>query len=198
MRLPFLGLFCCLALSGLFAGEPPVPDCLTPGSSGKDQTPFFLCLNVRREGCEELLRKMQAECGQESAKYKVAFERYLALRTRANLLLDTVASDLRQGRRAKVDAYSKAMLEVSDAVREFESTDKGLTCEGNPTRILAVLAPLITTALTEKVQEWVKAWISGKKEEREARATELIAQRWKAPSELEVPFPGKPAAGAAK
>jgi hypothetical protein len=44
----------------------------------------------------------------------------------------------------------------------------------------------------------VKAWISGKKEEREARATELIAQRWKAPSELEVPFPGKPANSAAK
>jgi hypothetical protein len=92
----------------------------------------------------------------------------------------------------------KAMLEVSDAVKEFESTDKGLTCEGNPTRILAILAPLITTAFTDKVQEWVKAWISGKKEEREARATGLVAQRWKAPRELELPFPGKPAAAAAK
>jgi len=198
MRLPLLGLFCCLALAGLSAGEPQVPDCLSPGASGKDQTPFFLCLNVRRESCEELLRKMQAECGPESVKYKIAFERYLALRTRANLLLDTVASDLRQGRRTKGDAYLKAMVEVSDAVREFEGTDKGLTCEGNPTRILAILAPLVTTALTEKVQEWVKAWLSGKKEEREARATELAAQRWKAPSELEVPFPGKPAAAAAK
>jgi len=196
MRMPFLGLLCSLALSGLSAGEPSIPDCLTPDTSGKDQAPFFLCLNVRREGCEELLRKIQAECGQESAKYKVAFERYLALRTRANLLLDTVASDLRQGRRAKGDAYARPMLEVSDAVKEFESTDKGLTCEGNPTRILEVLAPLITSALAEKVQEWLKAWISGKKEAREARATELATQRWKGPSELEVPFPGKPAAAA--
>jgi len=198
MRLITLCLAGFTAILPLVSGESPVPDCLTPGPGSKDQAPFFLCLNVRREGCEELLRKMQAECGQESAKYKVAFERYLALRTRANLLIDTVASDLRQGRRSKGDAYTKAMFEVSEAVREFEGTDKGLTCEGNPTRILAILAPLITTAVTEKVQEWVKAWISGKKEEREARATELIAQRWKAPSELEVPFPGKPAASAAK
>lgn len=188
MRVFALGLICSLALG---AGEAPMPDCLTPGASSKDQTPFFLCLNVRREGCEELLRKVQAECGQESAKYKVAFERYLALRTRANLLIDTVALDLRQGRHAKEGHYAQAMQEVSDSVREFESTDKGLTCEGNPTRILAVLAPLITSALTEKVQQWVKAWISGKMEAREARATELVAQRWKSPNELEVPFPGK-------
>lgn len=194
MRLLHLGLICGLTL---WAGEPPAPDCLTPGSSVKDQAPFFLCLNIRREGCEELLRKMHAECGPESAKYKIAFERYLALRTRANLLIDTVSSDLRRGRRVKGEAYQQSMQEVSDAVREFEGTDRGLTCEGNPTRILSVLVPLVTTALSEKMQEWVKAWISGKREEREARATELSAQRWKGPTELEIPFPGK-AAPAAK
>ena len=191
MRLRVLGFLCTLALG---AGEPPASDCLTPGVSGKDQTPFFLCLNVRREGCQDLLRKAQAECGPESPKYRIAFERYLALRTRANLLIDTVVSDLRRGRRGGGDAYTRAMQEVSDAVREFESTDKGLTCEGTPTRFLEVLTPLITNLLTEKFQDWVKAWISGRKEEREARATELVAQRWKAPSELEVPFPGKAAA----
>jgi hypothetical protein len=194
MRLIRLGLVMLLTVLPLVAGENPVPDCLRAGGGGGDQAPFFLCLNVRREGCEELLRKIQAECGQESAKYKVAFDRYLALRTRANLLIDTVVSDLRQGRRARGDAYTRTMQEVSDAVQEFESTDKGLTCEGNPTRILEVLAPLITSALAEKIQEWVKAWISGKKEAREARAAELATQRWKGPSELEVPFPGRPAA----
>jgi len=56
------------------------------------------------------------------------------------------------------------------------------------------LAPLITTALTEKVQEWVKAWMSGKKDERESRASELATQRWKLPSDLGAPFPGKPVA----
>lgn len=194
MRPLSIGFLCCLALAALTAGEPPAFDCLTQEPAGKDQAPFFICLNIRREGCGELLRKMQAECGQESAKYKLAFDRYLALRTRANLLLDTVASDLRLGRKPKPDAYAKAMVEVAEAVREFEGMDKGLTCEGNPTRILAALAPLLTTALTEKVQEWVKAWMSGKKEEREGRATELATQRWKLPSELGAPFPGKPVA----
>lgn len=194
MRLLQLGLVGGLAISALSAGEPPAFDCLTQEPAGKDQAPFFICLNIRREGCGELLRKMQAECGQESAKYKLAFDRYLVLRTRANLLLDTVASDLRLGRKPKPDAYSKAMAEVAEALREFESMDKGLTCEGTPTRILAELASLLTPALSEKIQEWVKAWVGGKREERDARATELASQRWKLPSELGAPFPGKPAA----
>jgi hypothetical protein len=185
-----------LAVSALTAREPPAFDCLTQEPTGKDQAPFFICLNIRREGCGELLRKMQAECGQESAKYKLVFDRYLALRTRANLLLDTVASDLRLGRKPRPDAYAKAMVEVAEAVREFEGLDQGLTCEGTPTRLLAELATLITPALTEKLQEWVKAWMGGKKDERDARANELATQRWKLPSELGAPFPGKPAATA--
>lgn len=190
MRLLPVSLVCSLVL---VAAEPPPSDCLTQGPSGKDQAPFFLCLNVRREACEDLIRKVHAECGQESAKYRIAFERYLALRTRANLLIDTVSSDLRRGRRIKGEGYRQAMQEVSDAVRELEGTDKGLTCEGTPTRFLEALAPLFTSLLTEKLQEWVKARISGRREDREARATELLAQRWKSPSELEVPYPGKAA-----
>ena len=166
-------------------------DCLGQPVGG-DRVAFFVCLNVRREGCEELLRKVQAECGEDSAKYKITFERYLGTRGRANLLIDTVASDLRQGRRVKGDAYGRAMLDVSDAVRELEGSDKGLTCEGTPTRLLEALIPLITPMLSEKVQELVKGWLSGRKEERQARVDELTAQRWKLPSDLEVPFPGKP------
>jgi len=194
MRLIPLGLLGCLALSALTAGDLPAYDCLGQETTGKDRAPFFICLNIRREGCGELLRKMQAECGQDSRKYKMAFDRYLDLRTRANLLLDTVASDLRLGRKPRGDAYTRAMLEVAEAVRAFEEMDKGLTCEGNPTRILEALAPLLTTALTEKVQEWVKGWLTGKKEEREGRAAELATQRWKLPSELGAPFHGKPVA----
>jgi len=194
MRLIQLCLVAFVAVLPLISGENPAPDCLSPNGASKDQMPFFICLNIRREGCGELLKKIQAECGQDSIKYKLAFENYLALRARANLLLDTVASDLRQGRKPKGEGYTKAMLELSDAVKEFESMDKGFTCGGNPTRILAVLAPLITTALTEKVQEWVKAWMSGKKDERESRASELATQRWKLPSDLGAPFPGKPVA----
>lgn len=63
MRLITLCLAGFTAILPLVSGESPVPDCLTPGPGSKDQAPFFLCLNVRREGCEELLRKMQAECG---------------------------------------------------------------------------------------------------------------------------------------
>jgi len=198
MRPVKLCVLAFVTLMPLAAREEPMPDCLARSLDSKDQAPFFLCLNVRREGCEELLRKINAECGQDSAKYKLAFERYLAVRTRANLLMDTVSADLRAGHRGAGEAYTKAMLEVSEAVKLLEGSDKGLTCDGSPTRFLQFLVPLFTTAFTERVQEWLKGWMSGKKDEREARATELTSHRWKLPSELGVPFPGKPALAAGK
>ena len=177
------------ASMALCAADSP-SDCMTANGSNADPAPFFLCLNVHREGCVELLHKVQSECGQDSRKYQIVFERYLTLRTRANVLLDQVAFDLRRGKGNKSQPYTPAMQEISDMVAQLEGSDKGLTCEGNPTRFLEFLAPIFTSAFTDKVQELLKSWLSGHKEEREARASELANQRWKLPSELGVPYPG--------
>jgi hypothetical protein len=182
-----------LAWPGFAAGPPQPPaqpaDCLVDSLKQKDKMQFFVCLNLRRESCEELLRKINAECGATSKKYKVAFDRYTAVRGKANILLDMLVADLRFGVHTDPAQYKQYMKDLGDSIQEFESTDKAFACDGSNTKFLPLLIPLFTTVLSGKIQETLTSWMSGNKPEKEVRAQLLTTQRWKLPSEMGAPFP---------
>lgn len=176
---------------------PQPPDCLTESVQQRDKMQFFVCLNLRRERSEDLLRKINSECGPGSRKYQAAFERYTSVRNQADALLDMVVADLRFGVHVKSSRYHQLMKDLGDAIQGFEALDQEMACDGSKTKFIALLIPIFSSVLTSKLQETITTWLSGNKAEKEARAQLLTTQRWKLPGELSVPYPVVAAAPAA-
>lgn len=197
---PFTPLFAILLLSATFpkivtaqqapeTPKAPESDCLTENANLKNKMQFFVCLNAKREYCQDQLLKLQTECPQGSPKYSGAYNKYLAVKNKANQLLDMVVAEMKYHDKTPQDKFKQLMKEVNESTQEFDRYVLGTTCEGGSNRFLPLLIPIITAALLDRSRTLIDGWLSGNQNLKEQRAAELTSQRWRSPSEFGAPAP---------
>ncbi len=197
---PFTSAFAMLLLSASFpqvsmakaaqeTPKAPESDCLTENANLKNKMQFFVCLNAKREYCQDQLLKLQTECPQGSAKYSGAYNKYLAVKNKANQLLDMVVAEMKYHDKTPQEKFKQLMKEVNDSTQEFDRYVLGTTCEGGSNRFLPLLIPIITAALLDRSRTLIDGWLSGNQNMKEQRAAELTSQRWRSPSEFGAPAP---------
>ncbi len=167
-------------------------DCLTENANLKNKMQFFVCLNAKREYCQDQLLKLQTECPQGSVKYSGAYNKYLAVKNKANQLLDMVVAEMKYHDKTPPEKFKQLMKEVNESTQEFDRYVLGTTCEGASNRFLPLLIPIITAALLDRSRTLIDGWLSGNQNTKEQRAAELTAQRWRTPGEFGAPAPVAP------
>lgn len=174
--------------AGAFAQAPPPPpeekDCLSENANMKNKMQFFVCLNSKREYCQDQLLKLQTECQPSSVKYSGAYSRYLVVKNKSNQLIDMLISELKYSDKTSADKFKQLMAEINTSAQEFDKYVMGTTCEGASNRFLPLLIPVITAALLDRSRSLMDGWLSGNRQLKEQRAAELATQRWRSPLEF--------------
>lgn len=182
-------------------GAPLVPqtppaeekDCLTENSNLKNKMQFFVCLNAKREYCQDQLLKLQTECQPSSVKYSGAYSRYLQMKNKSNQLIDMLIAELKYSDKTPPDKFKQLMTEINNSSQEFDKYVMGTTCEGASNRfILPLLIPVITAAFLDRSRSLMDGWLSGNRNAKEQRAAELAQQRWRSPQEFGAAAPLAP------
>jgi hypothetical protein len=166
------------------APKAPESDCLSENANLKNKMQFFVCLNAKREYCQDQLLKLQTECPQGSVKYSGTYNKYLAVKNKANQLLDMVVAELKYHDKTPPDKFKQLMREVSDSTQEFDRYVLGTTCDGASNRFLPLLIPIITAALLDRSRTLIDGWLSGNQNMKDQRAAEISSQRWRSPTEF--------------
>ncbi len=192
MAILLLALPCASRAPAQAAPKAPESDCLTENANLKNKMQFFVCLNAKREYCQDQLLKLQTECPPGSVKYSGAYNKYLAVKNKANQLLDMVVAELKYHDKTPPEKFKQLMKEVSDSTQEFDRYVLGTTCEGASNRFLPLLIPIITAALLDRSRTLLDGWLSGNQNMKEQRAAELASQRWRSPNEFGAPAPVVP------
>ena len=164
-------------------------DCMTENANLKNKMQFFVCLNAKREYCQDQLLKLQTECPPGSVKYAGAYNKYLASKNKANQLLDTVISELKYHDKIPSEKFKQLMKEVNESTQDFDRYVLGTTCEGASNRFIALLIPVIAAAFLDRTRTLMDGWLSGNQNRKEQRAAELGTQRWRSPAEFGAPAP---------
>ncbi len=207
-----LALLAPIGGAPLRAQAPPATeekDCLTENANMKNKMQFFVCLNAKREYCQDQLLKLQTECQPSSVKYSGAYSRYLVVKNKSNQLIDMLIAELKYSDKTPPEKFKQLMQEINASSQDFEKYVMGTTCEGASNRfILPLLIPVITAAFLDRSRSLMDGWLSGNKNAKEQRAAELATQRWRSPLEFgaaaplaapqpppQAPPPTDPAAG---
>jgi hypothetical protein len=193
MKSRHLASFLSAALLSLSAGgsavaQTPPPseekDCLTENANMKNKMQFFVCLNAKREYCQDHMLKLQSECQPSSAKYSGAYSRYLVIKNNSNQLIDMLIAELKYGDKNPPEQFKKLMQQINTSTQEFDKYVQGTTCEGASNRFLVLLIPVITAAILDRSRILMDGWLSGNRMAKEQRAAELGTQRWRSPLEF--------------
>lgn len=182
-------LACLLGPATAFAQDPPPPpaekDCLTENANLKNKMQFFVCLNAKREYCQDQLLKLQTECQPSSVKYSGAYSRYLVVKNKSNQLIDMLIAELKYNDKTPAEKFKQLMAEINASAQDFDKYVMGTTCEGASNRfILPLLLPVVTAAFLDRSRSLLDGWLSGNRNAKEQRAAELSQQRWRAPQEF--------------
>jgi hypothetical protein len=181
-------LLAIVVAAPLPAQTPPATeekDCLTENANMKNKMQFFVCLNAKREYCQDQLLKLQTECQPSSVKYSGAYSRYLVVKNKSNQLIDMLIAELKYSDKTPPEKFKQLMQEINTSSQEFEKYVMGTTCEGASNRfILPLLLPVITAAFLDRSRSLMDGWLSGNKNAKEQRAAELSTQRWRSPLEF--------------
>jgi hypothetical protein len=188
LALPFVATEAS-AQAGQATPKAPESDCLTENANLKNKMQFFVCLNAKREYCQDQLLKLQSECPPGAVKYGGAYNKYLAVKNKANQLIDMVIAELKYGDKTPPDKFKQLMKEINDSTQDFDRYVLGTTCEGASNRFLPLLIPIITAALLDRSRTLMDGWLSGNRNMKEQRAAELSMQRWRSPNEFGAPPP---------
>ncbi len=167
-------------------------DCLTENANMKNKMQFFVCLNARREYCQDQILKLQTECQPSSVKYAGAYSRYLVMKNKSNQLIDMLIAELKYSDKTPPDKFKQLMAEINTSAQEFDKYVQGTTCEGSSNRFIALLIPVITAALLDRSRSLMDGWLSGNRQAKEQRAAELGTQRWRSPLEFGAAAPLAP------
>ena len=174
--------------AGAFGQAPPPAseekDCLSENANMKNKMQFFVCLNAKREYCQDQLLKLQTECQPSSVKYSGAYSRYLLVKNKSNQLIDMLIAELKYSDKTSSDKFKQLMAEINNSAQEFDKYVQGTTCEGASNRFLPLLIPVITAALLDRSRSLMDGWLSGNRQLKEQRAAELATQRWRSPLEF--------------
>lgn len=178
-----------LAAGGTALCQTPPPaeekDCLTENANMKNKMQFFVCLNAKREYCQDQMLKLQTECQPSSVKYAGAYSRYLVLKNKSNQLIDMLVAELKYSDKTPPEKFKQLMAEINTGAQDFDKYVMGTTCEGASNRfILPLLIPVITAAFLDRSRSLMDGWLSGNKMAKEQRAAELTTQRWRSPLEF--------------
>ncbi len=171
----------------------PEKDCLSENANLKNKMQFFVCLNAKREYCQDQLTKLVTECQPTSVKYAGTYNRYLTMKNKSNQLLDMVIAELKYSDKTPPDKFKQLMKEISDSSQEFDRYVLTTTCEGASNRFLPLLIPIITAALLDRSRSLLDGWLSGNRSLKDQRAAELTTQRWRSPNEFGAAPPTAPA-----
>lgn len=172
--------------------SPATADCISEMAGQGNKMQFFICLNAKREACQDQLLMIQAECGSDSPKYKGAFSRYLELRAASNVFLDVVISELRFKNPVSPEQAKTLVDAVNLKFREFETYNQRTSCEGETNKVLPSFIPAIGSWLVDKARDLMGGWFAGERGERKEKADQLTQQRWKSPNEFGAAFPTLP------
>jgi len=167
-----------------FSQAPEEKDCLTENANMKNKMQFFVCLNAKREYCQDQILKLQTECQPSSVKYAGAYSRYLVMKNKSNQLIDMLIAELKYSDKTPADKFKQLMAEINTSAQEFDKYVQGTTCEGASNRFLPLLIPVITAALLDRSRTLMDGWLSGNRQAKEQRAAELGTQRWRSPLEF--------------
>jgi len=167
-------------------------DCLSENATRKNKMQFFVCLNSKREYWQDQLIKVQNECQPNSLKYAGSYSRYLALKSKANLLIDMVIAELKYGDNTPPEKFKQLMQGVNASSQELDKYIQGTTCDGASNRFLPLLIPLITAAFLDRSRVVLDGWLSGNRNIKDQRAMELASQRWRTPQEFGAMPPSAP------
>lgn len=178
-------LLCLAATAGPAQAPPPEEnDCLTENANVRNKMQFFVCLNSKREYCQDQMLKLQTECQPSSVKYGGAYSRYLVLKNKSNQLIDMLIAELKYSDKTPSDKFKRLMAEINTSAQDFDKYVAGTTCEGASNRFLPLLIPVITAAFLDRTRVLMDGWLSGNKQNKEQRAAELATQRWRSPMEF--------------
>lgn len=196
LRAPFLtAALLSLAAGPMAFGQAPPEekDCLTENANMKNKMQFFVCLNAKREYCQDQILKLQTECQPSSVKYAGAYSRYLVMKNKSNQLIDMLVAELKYSDKTPPEKFKQLMTEINNSAQEFDKYVLGTTCEGASNRfILPLLIPVITAAFLDRSRSLMDGWLSGNKQAKEQRAAELTTQRWRSPLEFGAAAPLAP------
>lgn len=159
-------------------------DCLTENANVRNKMQFFVCLNSKREYCQDMLLKLQTECTPASVKYAGTYNRYLVVKNKSNQLIDMLIAELKYSDKTPSDRFKQLMGEINDSTKEFDKYVQATTCDGGSNRFLPLLLPVITAALLDRTRSLMDGWLSGNRSMKEQRAAELATQRWRSPTEF--------------
>ena len=183
-----LTLLMLAAAGNALAQTPPPPedkDCLTENANMKNKMQFFVCLNAKREYCQDQMLKLQTECQPSSVKYSGAYSRYLVMKNKSNQLIDMLIAELKYSDKTPPEKFKQLMAEINTSAQDFDKYVMGTTCEGASNRfILPLLIPVITAAFLDRSRSLMDGWLSGNRMAKEQRAAELGTQRWRSPLEF--------------
>ena len=188
--IPLLSLSLLVLAAGgnVLAQAPPPPedkDCLTENANMKNKMQFFVCLNAKREYCQDQMLKLQTECQPSSVKYSGAYSRYLVMKNKSNQLIDILIAELKYSDKTPPEKFKQLMAEINTGAQDFDKYVMGTTCEGASNRfILPLLIPVITAAFLDRSRSLMDGWLSGNRMAKEQRAAELATQRWRSPLEF--------------
>jgi hypothetical protein len=196
-QLASLLVLALVALGGAAAAaQTPPPaeekDCLSENANMKNKMQFFVCLNAKREYCQDHLLKLQTECQPSSVKYAGAYSKYLVVKNKSNQLIDMLIAELKYGDKTPSEKFKQLMVEINTSTQEFDKYVQGTTCEGGSNRFLPLLIPIITAALLDRSRTLMDGWLSGNRNAKEQRAAELSTQRWRSPMEFGASAPLAP------
>ena len=186
------GALLVLAAAPAWTQKAEEKDCLTENANIKNKMQFFVCLNSKREYCQDQLLKLQTECTPASVKYGGAYSRYLVVKNKSNQLLDMLISELKYNDKTPPDKFKELMQEINTSTQDFDKYVQGTTCEGASNRFIALLIPVITAAFLDRSRTLMDGWLSGNKNMKEQRAAELSTQRWRSPTEFGAAAPMAP------
>ena len=153
LRAPFLttALLALAAGPAAIAQAPEEKDCLTENANMKNKMQFFVCLNAKREYCQDQILKLQTECQPSSLKYAGAYSRYLVMKNKSNQLIDMLVAELKYSDKTPPEKFKQLMAEINNSAQEFDKYVMGTTCEGASNRfILPLLIPVITAAFLDR------------------------------------------------